>query len=181
MAEEKKYLRYPGYVSVKEAAEIYGFKEGKLWYNIRVKKLPAERIDGRSMIRESDMQQFQADTRGRRRKEPLPWRIYRGGSKVFALQIEVSVAKGRRTELQKRIQKLLLEGQRHLFTGTMVRHVFAHASDPNALIIQFIWKDSELTDEARLQSDLEDFKAAFADVLDWEKARFERLQTLIHT
>ncbi len=181
MAEEKKYLRYPGYVSVKEAAELYGFKEGKLWYNIRVKKLPAEKIDGRSMIRESDMRKFQADTRGRRRTEPLPWRTYRGGSKVYGLHIEVQVTSGQRDELQSRIQTLLLEQQRHLFSGTMGRHVFAHSSDPNALIILLIWKDSELTDEADLQRDLAAFKAAFADVLNWETARYERLQALIHT
>ena len=112
MAEEKRYLRFPGYVSVKEAAGLLGVKEGKLWYNIRVGKLRAEKIEGRNMIPEPDLMNFQADARGRRRTEPILWRAYRGGSRVYGLQIEVQARTIQREDLQTRIQMMLLEEQR---------------------------------------------------------------------
>lgn len=180
MAEEKKYLQFPGYISVKEAADRLQLKEGKLWYNIRIKKLPAEKIEGRYMILESALKEFQADSRGRVRTEPTPWRNYRAGAKVYALQIEIQPLPGQREALRARLLAASGE-QKHQFKGTMLRHIFANQANPDNIIIQLIWKDTELTDEAVLERDLEAFRAEFADALDWGTARYTRLQALIHT
>ena len=180
MSEEREFLRFPGYVSVKEAASILGFKEDRVWYYIRLQRLASRKIDGRSMITEESVRNFRVKPRGRLRADPPPWHVYRGGAKVYTLQIEIHTRSGKQEELQAKLQATL-EEQDHLFFGTMQRYVYADKENPGAITIQLVWKDTELTDEAVLSRELEAFKADFADVLDWETARYTRLQALIHT
>ncbi len=63
----------------------------------------------------------------------------------------------------------------------MQRYISAGEENPEDISILLIWKDTELTDEATLQRDLEAFKNAFADLLDWEHARYITKRALIHT
>src|SRR5271165_6036471 len=100
MTEEKEYLRFPGYVSVKEAAAILGLKENRVWYYIRLNRLPARKIDGRSMIPEQAVQDFHVKPRGRVRIDPPSWRAYRGGANVRGLQIEVQINPAQQQNLQ---------------------------------------------------------------------------------
>ena len=181
MAEQEEYLRIPGHVSAKEAAVMLNGNEDQIWYYIRSGSLPARKVSGRYMIPLEAIKSFRIKSRGRRRTDPTSWRAYRGGARVYGLQIEVQARSPQREELQTRLQALLLEEQKYRFPGTMLRQIFADADHPHTILIELIWKDTELTDEAGLQRELEAFKAAFADVLDWETARYRRLQALIHT
>ena len=180
MSGEKEYLRFPGYISVKEAAEILGSNEDRVWYHIRKKRLPSRKIDGRSMIPEEAVRNFRTSPRGRVRTEPINWRTYRGGAKVYALEIELQANPEQREELQTKLQTSL-EEQKHLFPGTMLRYVFSARENPQAITILLIWKNTELTDEDALARDLEAFKAEFADVLDWQTARYTTKLALLHT
>lgn len=180
MSEEREYLRFPGYVSVKEAAAILGFKEDRIWYYIRLRRLSSRKIEGRSMVAEESVRNFRVRPRGRLRADPPPWHVYRGGAKVYTLQIELQVRPGAQEELHAKLQAILDE-QDHLFFGTMQRYILVDRENPAAITIQLVWKDTELADEALLERALEIFKADFADVLDWETARYTTKQALIHT
>jgi hypothetical protein len=180
MGDEREFLRFPGYVSVKEAASILGFKEDRVWYYIRLQRLASRKIDGRSMVTEESVRNFRVKPRGRLRADPPPWHVYRGGAKVYTLQINIQVSAGKQDEWQAKL-RATLEEQDHLFVGTMQRYIFSEEKDPGNVIIQLVWKDTELVDEAILNGALEAFKAAFAHVLNWETARYTRLQALIHT
>jgi hypothetical protein len=180
MSEEREFLRFPGYVSVKEAASILGFKEDRVWYYIRLQRLASRKIDGRSMITEESVRNFRVKPRGRVRADPPPWHVYRGGAKVYTLQIDIQVRSGKQEEWRAKLQ-VTLEEQEYLFFGTMQRYIFSDKENPNNITIQLVWKDTELADEARLTRDVETFKADFADVLDWETARYTTKQALIHT
>jgi hypothetical protein len=180
MTEEKEYLRFPGYVSVKEAAEILGLKENRVWYYIRLKRLPARRIDGRSMIPEQSLKEFHVKPRGRLRTDPPHWREYRGGAHVLGLQIELQVDPARRENLQDRLEHILKE-QLHLFPGTMQRYVFGVRTDPRIILVMLIWKDTELISEDALESDLAEFKAEFGDLFNWDTARYLPVDAMLHT
>jgi excisionase family DNA binding protein len=180
MAEEKEYLSVPGHVPVKEAAAMLGVSEDRILDYIEDGRLPSHKVNGRHMISLQDIKSFRRQAHGRQRKQAVPWRIYRAGAKIYGLQIAIQAVSSKREELQARLQQIAKE-QQHLFKGTMLRHVFACDDNPDNLIIELIWKDTELADEADLQRELAAFKAAFADVLDWETARYRRLQALIHT
>ncbi len=180
MTEEKEYLRFPGYVSVKEAAAILGLKENRVWYYIRLNRLPARKIDGRSMIPEQAVQDFHIKPRGRVRTDPPPWRAYRGGANVCGLQIITRIEPAQLQSVQDRLQSIEQE-QTYLFPGTMQRYIFVDENDPHILLVQLIWKDTELTDEASLMSDLEAFKAELSDLLDWTTASYVHLRAILQT
>ena len=180
MAEEKKYLHIPGHVPIKEAALILGVSPDSVQLYIKQNKLSAEKIDGRYMIPEKSIRDFQSNPPGRRRIKPTNWRSYSAGVKVRVLHIEVQTIPGKQEAVKKRLLSASQE-QQYLFPGTMQRYISASLEDPDTIFIQLIWKDTELTDEAALQNDLEAFKAEFADLLDWQNARYVPLLTIVHT
>jgi excisionase family DNA binding protein len=180
MAEEKEYLSIPGHVPVKEAAAMLGLSEERVLQHVRARHLPSRKVDGRYMIPTQAVEEFQRRPHGRIRTSPAPWRVYRAGARVHSLQVEVRLRPGKEQELEERLQTTLQQ-QQHLFPGTMQRYISADEENPEDVSILLIWKDTELTDEATLQRDLEAFKHAFADLLDWEHARYITKRALIHT
>lgn len=180
MAEEREYLRIPGHVPVKEAAAMLGLSEERVLQHIRAQHLPSHKIDGRYMIPIQAVEDFQRKPHGRVRKKPAPWRIYRAGAIVCSMQIEVQIKAGKLQEIQEKFQTII-QKQQYLFPGTMQRYILASPDSPDNLTILLIWKDTELTDINVLQSNLEEFKAAFSEFLDWEHASYSTKQALIHT
>jgi len=180
MAEERKYLHIPGHVPIKEAALLLGVSDDSIQLYIKQKRLAAEKVDGRYMIPEQAIRDFQNNPPGRRRTKPTPWRMYSVGARVHALQIEIQVVPGKHTALQQKLLSISQE-QQHLFSGTMQRYVFENQDNPDAIIIQLIWKNTELADETTFQHDLETFQSEFADLLDWQTARYTKEQAIIHT
>lgn len=180
MAEEKEYLHIPGHVPVREAAALLDVGDDRILEFINTGRLTAHKVEGRYMVSLESIQNFQKKPHGRTREKPVKWRSYRAGAKVYALEIELQAIPEQREELQTKLQTSL-EEQKHLFPGTMLRYVFANRENPQAITILLIWKNTELTDEAALARDLETFKAEFADVLDWQTARYTTKLALIHT
>jgi excisionase family DNA binding protein len=180
MAEEEEYLHITGHISLKEAATMLGLSEDRVWQHIQSGRLPARKVSGRYMIPLQALENFQRKPRGRTRRKPVTWRAYQTGAEVHELHIEVQTDPGKQQTLQTRLQAVLRE-QKHLFPGTMQRYVLADRENPGTIVIQLVWKDTELTDEATLQHDLDTLKAEFADVLDWSTARYARLRAIIQT
>jgi excisionase family DNA binding protein len=180
MAEEKEYLRIPGHVPVKEAAAMLGLSEERVLQHIRARHLPSRKVDGRYMIPLQAVEDFHRRPHGRIRTTPAPWRVYRAGARVHTLQIEVPLLNGNFQALQEKLQATLQQ-QQHLFPGTMQRYISADEESPEHITILLIWKDTELTDAEALQRDFASFKAEFADLLDWEHARYANKQAMLHT
>jgi hypothetical protein len=180
MAEEKDYLRIPGHVPVKEAAAKLGLSEERVLQHIRASHLPSRKVDGRYMIPVQAVEEFHRKPHGRVRTTPAPWRVYRAGARVHVLQIEVQLYPGKENILYEKLHTLL-EEQQHLFPGTMQRYISTDEAEPRCVSLLLVWKDTELTDEATLQRDLDIFKNEFAEILDWETARYITKQAIIHT
>ncbi|MEO9028116.1 MAG: helix-turn-helix domain-containing protein [Ktedonobacteraceae bacterium] len=178
--EEKDYLRIPGHISVEEAADKLGLSKERVLQHVRANELLYRKVANRYMISEQALEEFHSKPHGRIRTKPVLWRAYRAGAKVRAMHIEIQVQPNQQAALQVKLQTAL-DAQEHLFPGTMQRYIFAHSDNPNAITIQLIWKDIELPDETTLQRDLEAFRAEFADLLDWQTARYTTMQALIHT
>jgi quinol monooxygenase YgiN len=71
--------------------------------------------------------------------------------------------------------------QEHLLTGSMERYIQQDEGDPSMIHIWLVWKDNELPDEGKQEREMAAFKAAFADVLDWESERTSTLKGLLYT
>src|SRR5713226_4186327 len=82
------------FVTTNEAAEMLGLSYYTVYEYIRENRLVAERVGGIYMIPKKAVEEFKAKPTGRTRKTPPPWRIYRAGAKVRAMDIRVQVHPG---------------------------------------------------------------------------------------
>lgn len=173
-------MHIPGHVPIKEAARRLDVSPDSVQRYLKKGLLPFQMVDGQYMILETALKDFTRIPRGRRRKKPVDWRIYSDGVEVCGLRIDVQSRAEQAGQVQQRLQAIA-EQQQHRFPGTMQRFILTHDDNPLALTILLVWKDSELLNEADLQRNLDAFEVEFADVLDWQTARYTRMHSPIHT
>lgn len=180
-AWKREYLTIPGHMPVKAAAALLGLSEERVLQHVRAGRLPGHKVDGRYMLPVEAVEQFRREPHGRIRTRPAPWRLYRGGARVHTLRIETTARPGHEQEVIRRVTALAAT-QEHLFPGTMQRYVFTDEATPPQITILLIWKDTELAGgEAQLQQALKAFKEEFADVFNWERARYALTHALAYT
>jgi hypothetical protein len=75
----------------------------------------------------------------------------------------------------------MLKRQAHRLTGTMQRYIMVEKDAPLRVHIWLAWKDNEMPDGEAWQRELAEFKAEFADVLDWGTERSSELLGLLYT
>src|SRR5215472_15822352 len=118
MGSDTEYLRIPGHVPVKEAAEMLGISEDRVLQHIKAKRLPARKVYGRFMIPHESVEHFRQNPPGRSRTTAPLWRVYNIRSKLLSLDIEVQVLPGQEQRLVEKL-RTIQEGNRHLFPGTL--------------------------------------------------------------
>jgi excisionase family DNA binding protein len=180
MKKDKDTSKRRDFVTTNEAAEMLGVSYYTVYEYIRENRLVAERVGGIYMIPEKAVKEFKAKPTGRTRVKPPPWRVYRAGAKVRAMDIRVQVRAGERLRLIEKLNAMQ-ERQEHLFPGTMQRYVFEDEAVPTMVTISLIWKDTEMPDEAMVQQEFVAFKGELGDVLDWETAQYSIKRAIIHT
>lgn len=170
----------PGYVSTDQAAKMLGVSKQRVYQFVTEKRLPAFRVGNVILLPAEAVRQFKPNLTGRPRKQERPWRIYRGGSTVIGMDIEVRVKPGQGEHLRARLQAMR-EKQLHTLTGTIARYVLVDKSDPALVSIWLVWKDTEMPAEEARAAELEALRAELADVLDWDSARYSEKDGLIYT
>ena len=180
MQKDDDAVKQRDFVTTSEAAQMLGVSYYTVYEYIREKRIVAEMVGGVYLMSRSSVEQFKPKPTGRTRTKPTPWRMYRAGAKVRGMDIRVRVREGQQMRLIEKLEAIR-EQQRHLFPGTMQRHVFENEASLGSVIISLVWKNTDLSDETGLQRALEAFKAEFADVLDWESAQYTTSTAIIHT
>ncbi len=180
MGSDTEYLRIPGHVPVKEAAEMLGLSEDRVLQHIKAKRLPGRKVYGRYMIPRESVEQFKQNPPGRSRTKAPPWRVYNVRSKLLSLDIEVRVLPGQEERLLEKL-RAIQEGNRHIFPGTLARYIFKESASVSTVSILLIWKDTEMPDEVKREEELAAFKAELAGVLDWETASQHTKEGIIYT
>ncbi len=180
MGSEKDYLRIPGHVPVKEAAEMLGISEDRVLQHIKAKRLPGRKVYGRYMIPRESVEQFKQNPPGRSRTRAPLWRVYNVRSKLLSLDIEVRVLPGQEERLLEKL-RAIQEGNRHTFPGALARYIFKESTSVSTVSIWLIWKDTEMPDEVKREEELTAFKAELADVLDWDTATQHTKEGIIYT
>ena len=177
MNEEFALPDISGYISAKEAAKILGISVKSVYRFVDEKRIPALRA-GRSVLLPLEaVQQFKPNPIGRTRTQPPPWREYRAGSKLYITSIEASIREGQQTKLLKKLRNFEQEEQ-HMFPGTIARYVSQHN---DTLRVLLIWKDTEMPDESTRRQAIEAFKNDVHGMLNWDSARIEMSEVVIHT
>ena len=180
MADINEFPDVPGYVSIKQAAEMLGITDKRIYRYIDLGRLPAYKSGGVFLLAEQDVKQFKLNPPGRTRALPPPWRTYHTRSKVLTTEIHVPVRAGQQNRLAAKLANIQI-ANRHALPGTIARYVVQEGSELVALHFFFVWKDTDMPDESTRQQSLRELQDELADVLDWEHARYGTNQALMHT
>lgn len=179
----REYLDLPSmpeYVSIKEAAKMLGVSDKRVYAYIEDGRLPAVRAAHVIMIPIEEVKKFKPKILGRPRKNTPAWRTSPEDNMLLTTSIFVPVPADQRERLQQRLDELKQEGE-HVFPGTTARYVIWSKTHPGALEILLIWRSTTMPEEAERVEALDQFQQALADVLDWENARYDAGEILLHT
>ncbi len=170
----------PGYVSIKEAAEMLSLSPGRVYEYVEDGRLSSVRAAHIILIPLEEVKNFKPNIAGRPRKSVLRWRISPENNKLFSTSIVVQVRPGRQSELMKKLEAIR-QGNEYLFPGTVARFIIGSETVPRQIEISLIWRSIAMPDKAIREKVLADFQQALADVLDWDTAQYNEGQVLMHT
>ena len=180
MADIHEFPDIPGYVSIKQAAQMLGITDKRVYRYIEIGRLPAFKASGVFLLAEEDVKQFKLNPPGRIRSSPPRWRVYSSRSKVLATEIQVHVREGKQAELLEKVDAIQ-HANRHTFPGTIARYLITGDEALSSVHFVLIWKDTEMPDETTRQQDLEALQEELADVIVWETALYSTNETLLYT
>jgi excisionase family DNA binding protein len=170
----------PGYISIKEAADLLGVSDKRVYQYVRAGRLPAQRVGHILILPVEAVKQFKPSPTGRVRTKAPSWRAYRSRGTLFVSDIHVPVRVGQQATLLKKL-RMIQKLDEHTFPGTVARYVVKSDESLTALHILFIWKSTEMPDEAAREHNLALFQEQLADVLEWENAEYSTNEAIIHT
>ncbi len=170
----------PGYISIKEAADMLGVSDKRVYQYVMSGRLPAQRVGHILILPIEEVKRFKPGPSGRIRTKAPSWRAYRSRGKLLATDIHVQVRAGQQEKLVEKLKTIQKAGQ-HTFPGTVARYVIKGNNALTTLQILLIWKDTEMPEEPMRQQDLAAFQEELADVLDWETAQYDTNEAIIHT
>ncbi|GHO75242.1 hypothetical protein KSD_30130 [Ktedonobacter sp. SOSP1-85] len=169
-----------GYVSIKEAADILGVSDKRVYQYVMSGRLPAQKVGHILILPEEEVRRFKPGPSGRTRTKAPAWRTYRSRGKLLTTEINVQVRAGQQEKLIDKLKVIQKEGK-HTFPGTVARYIIKGNDELTALQILLIWKDTEMPEEPTRQDDLAAFQEEMADVLDWRTAQYDTNEAIIHT
>ena len=179
MSDNDDYPNIPGYVSIKDAAKMLGISDKTVYYYVDQKRLPAVRAGSILLISTEEIENFKLKSAGRPRTSTPSWRMSVKDNQLFAILISVHIRPEQKIDITKRLNEIR-RGQ-HNFPGTVARYIMGKAESPQKLEILLVWKSSVMPDEAERERELEAFRQALADVVDWDTARYEDDVVYMHT
>jgi excisionase family DNA binding protein len=173
----------PEYVTIKKAARLLGVSDKRVYALVEAQRLPAARAAHVIMIPLEAVKQFKPKVSGRPRTHTPRWRTSPMEDMPIAVSICVQVCAGQYERVLPTLQAIK-QTQELLFPGTCTRYIIecpANANEPgSSLELVLIWRRSAMPDASAREQALEEFRQAFADVLDWETARYREGEVLLH-
>lgn len=180
MAENSETSEIPGYISTKQAAQMLGVSNHRMYQYVKAGRLPVVHVGKSFMLRVEDVRRFKPNPSGRIRTKAPSWRVYRSRGTLLVTDIHVQVRPGQQEWLVEKL-KTIQQEDRHTFPGTIARYVIKGDQKLATIHVLLIWKDIEMPDEAIQQHYLTLFQEELAEVLDWDTAQYNTNETIIHT
>ncbi len=180
MNDSVNFPPIPGYVSVKEAAEMLGLSPRTVYDYVEEGRLPSARFADVIAISTEDIMKFKREPSGRPRKHTPLWHISSGDNTQFMSLISVRLRAGQREVLQQKLE-VIRKKKQHLFPGTVMRYVAASSDSFERVLLILVWRGTVIPDETTREEALEEFRRSLDDVLDWSTAQHEYGPVLMHT
>ncbi|HXR66444.1 MAG TPA: helix-turn-helix domain-containing protein [Ktedonobacteraceae bacterium] len=177
---ERKKSSPPGYISSEEAAQRLGVSKDRLYQWVKQARLTAYTVGNAFIFLEKEIDGFERNPTGRKRKGPPSWRVYQGEVKVLVTEIQVQVRAGQQKRLRARVEAMQKAGE-YVFPGTIARYIVQGDEQLSHVQILLFWKSTEMPVEAARQTQLAMFQEDFADTLDWQTARIKTTDALTYT
>src|SRR5258707_3834130 len=99
MSNNNDQSRVPGYVSIKEAAEMLGLSPSRVYEYVEDGRLSSVRAAHVILIPVEEVKNFKPNIAGRPRKSILRWRISPENNMLLSISIVVQIRSGRQAEL----------------------------------------------------------------------------------
>src|SRR6266567_9231672 len=96
----------PGYVSIKQAADILGVSDKRVYQYVRAGRLPAQRVGHILIIPVEAVSRFKPGPSGRVRMKAPTWRAYRSRGTLMVTDIHVPVRAGQQAMLVKKLKAM---------------------------------------------------------------------------
>ena len=170
----------PGYVSIKEAANMLGISDKRVYEYVDEGRLPSMWAADVIMIPLDEDKKFERRSSGRPRKNVPAWRISEGANTQFKTSILVQVRSGQQSLWVKKLEEIRARRE-HIFPGTVARFITESATNPGQVEIELIWRKAVMPKEPEQEQALETFRQALDEVLDWSTAQYNYGKILMHT
>lgn len=180
MSEYAGRAALPGYVSIKEAAQMLGLSDKRVYEYVDEKRLPSTWAADVIMIPVEAVREFKRKSSGRPRKSIPTWRISSGDNTQFVTSITVQVRSDRQDALMQRLEEVRQRGL-HAFPGTIARSIAQSQTVPGQIEISLVWRSAVMPGDVEREEAMEAFRQTFRDVLDWNTAQYYHSQVLMHT
>lgn len=180
MADIHEFPDVPGYVSIKQAAEMLGITDKRVYRYIDIGRLPAYKSGGVFLLAVKDVQQFKLRPPGRTRSVPPAWRSYNARSQVLITEIRVPVRANQQDNLLQKLATIQQE-DRHRLPGTIARYIVKGNPELTELHLVLVWKDTDMPEEVEHQEGFKVLEKELAECLNWELAVFTTNEALIYT
>ncbi len=177
---ERKKSSPPGYISSEEAAQRLEVTKDRLYQWVKQGRLTAYTVGNSFTFLEKDIESFERNPTGRKRKGPPSWRVYKGDVRVLLTEINVPVLAGQQQRLLARIEAMQ-KADEYVFPGTIARYIVQGDEQLSCIKILLFWKSTEIPAESARESQLAMFQKDFADILDWPGAQIKTTDALTYT
>ncbi len=180
MSDEINLPDLQGYISIKDAAKMLGLSYTSVHEYVAEGRIPAVRISDVILIPVDAVKKFKPNISGRPRKSIPKWRISPKDNTLLRTSIKVDVRAGQQERLFEQFDEIR-QGKQSLFPGTVIRYIAGKEQAPHRIEIVLIWRSSVMPDEDERERELEEFRQALADALDWNTAQYEHDVVFMHT
>jgi excisionase family DNA binding protein len=180
MADIHEFPDVPGYVSIKQAADMLGITDKRVYRYIDLGRLPAFKSGGVFLLAVEDVQHFKLNPPGRTRSVAPSWRVYNSRSRVLATEILVSVRAGQQEKLREKLAEIQ-KANRHSLAGTIARYVVKGDSQLTTVRFFLVWKDTEMPKESERKQSLKALEEELTEFLEWETAHYSTNEAIIYT
>lgn len=176
----RKIIPPPGCIPTEEAAQQLQVSKDRLYQLVKEGRLHVYGVGNAFVFQKVEIDNFERNPIGRKRKNPTPWSIYRSGAVVLITDIFVQVRAGQQQALKERLLAVREAGE-YTFPGTIARYIRPVDEQMNTLHITLVWKSTEMPSEEARQGYLALFQNDLKDLLDWETMETRTADALLNT
>lgn len=157
----------PGWLSVREVAQLSGRSPGSIRRFIASGLLPASRERGRLLIGATNWRQFVAQHLS---AEPVPL-MYPTASAHIITTWTAQLCEGQQ-EAFDALLRVMAHQQLHSFPGTLDRMILQNKEQPEKVEVLLIWDETTIPTRTIREAMMEDLRSDFVGILDWENGNY---------